>query len=74
MSVTDAEKFVEMMESDPAFLAAFQEAESWDDASRLVKEAGLDFSEDEFHAIVLARVDVAGVDEAADKPQLGSHW
>lgn len=74
MSVTDAEKFVEMMESDPAFLAAFQEAESWDEAVRIVAEAGLDFTEDEFQAVVLAKAKTHGSEAAGSSSPLPSHW
>lgn len=70
--MTDAEKFVEMMESDPAFLVAFQEAESWEEATRLIREAGLDFTEDEFRAVVLARAQAEGTD--ADGTSMRAHW
>jgi len=74
MSVADAEKFVDKLESDPAFGHEFQEAESWDDALRLIREAGLDFTEDEFRAAILARTDLAGDESGDENPLLRAHW
>lgn len=74
MSVTDAEKFVELIESDPVFRVEFQEAESWEEASVLVKAAGLDFTEAEFETIVLSRAQAADAAGDAGSPLLRAHW
>ncbi len=74
MSTVDVERFLEMMDSDLEFRTAFEKAESWDEAWKVVTAANLQFSDAEL-VDLLARRAATGA-EAGDEetPKPGSHW
>lgn len=73
MSSTDAEKFLEKMETDADFRTAFEAGETWDVAWEVVRAAGLEFTEDELHALIISRTaDVQS--DVGGKADWSPHW